>query len=77
MKIGLGLGLRERRKGTVNKLNIKGEDVEVGVKHSRTLWSLSPMSSAAFCLWNISQRISLIREVRKCRNEGKQSKKTK
>ena len=31
----------------------------------------------AFCPWkNVSQRISLIREVRKCRNKGKQSKET-
>ena len=29
----------------------------------------------AFCPWkNFSQRISLIREVRKCRNKGKESK---
>ena len=33
---------------------------------------------SAFCLWkNFSQRISLNREVRKCRNKGKQSNKTK
>ena len=31
-----------------------------------------------FCLWkNFSQRVSLIREVRKCRNKGKQFNKTK
>ena len=50
----------------------------LGVKWSRTLCSLPPMSSACFCLWkNFSQRISLIREVRKCRNKAKQSKEDK
>ena len=37
-----------------------------------------PCPLPAFCLWkNFSQRISLIREVRKCRNKRKQSKETK
>ena len=36
-----------------------------------------PCPQPAFCLCkNFSQRISLIREVRKCRNKGKQSNKT-
>ena len=33
-----------------------------------------PCSQIAICLWeNFSQKISLIREMRKCRNQGKQS----
>ena len=37
-----------------------------------------PCSQIAICLWeNFSQKISLIREMRKCRNKGKQSNKTK
>ena len=37
-----------------------------------------PCPLPAFCPWkNFSQRISLIREVRTCRNKGKQSKETK
>ena len=53
------------------------------VKWSRTLWSLPPANPhpcplPAFFLWkNISQKISLIREVWICRNKGKQSKETK
>ena len=40
---------------------------QVILKPSRTLWSLS--SAPSFCLWkNFSKRISLIREVRNCRN---------
>ena len=36
-----------------------------------------PCPQPAFCLWkNFSQRISLIRDLRKCRNKGKQSTKT-
>ena len=36
-----------------------------------------PCPLPAFCLWkNFSQRICLIREVRICRNKGKQSKET-
>jgi len=48
------------------------------MKWSRTLWVLSPMSSAGLCLWkNFSQRRCLIREVRKCRNKGIYSKEIK
>ena len=53
----------------------------IQMKWSRTLWSFLLMSSA--CLLsvkkkkNFSQRISLIREVRKYRDKGKQSNKTK
>ena len=37
-----------------------------------------PSPLPAFCLWkNFSQRINFIREVRTCRNKGKQSKETK
>lgn len=40
--------------------------------------SCPPCPLFAFCLWqNLRQRVSLIREVRKCRNKGKQSKETK
>ena len=46
------------------------------MKQSRTLWLLSPSlpcSHPAFCLWKIfSQRISWIREVRKCRSKEKE-----
>ena len=36
--------------------------------------ALLPCPQPAICLWkNFSQKISLIREVRKCRNKGKQS----
>ena len=48
------------------------------LKRNRTLWSMPPMSSA--CLLFVEKllpRISLIREVRQCRNKGKQSKGTK
>ena len=52
--------------------------VSVIMKQSRTLWSLPPMSSACFLsVERLRQRVSLIREVRTCRNKGKQSKKTK
>ena len=35
-----------------------------------------PRSQPAFCLWkNVNQSISLIRELRRCRNKGKQSNK--
>ena len=41
------------------------------LKQSRTLWSCPLSPRPAFCLWkNLSQKISLIREVRKCRNKG-------
>ena len=51
---------------------------KVLAKQSRTLWSCHPCTQPAFCLWkNFSQRVSLIREVRRCRNKGKQSKETK
>ena len=37
-----------------------------------------PCPQPSFCLWkNFSQGISLIREVRKCRNKGKPLKETK
>ena len=53
-------------------------EVHVLVKQSRTLWSPSKSSLPAFCLWkNFSQRISLMREVRKCRSKEKQSYRTK
>ena len=41
------------------------------MKWSRSPWSFPPLPCPlpTFCLWrNLSQRISLIREVRKCRN---------
>ena len=61
------------------KPNFRKEYFTVSLKQSRTLWSfLTPCPPPAFCLWkNLSQRISLIREVRKCRSKGKQSSKTK
>ena len=47
-------------------------------KRSRALRSLSPGPQPAFCLWkHFSQKVSLIREARKCRNRGKQSEETK
>ena len=47
------------------------------VKRSSTLWSSPPCPQPAFCLWkNFSPRISLIREMRKYRNKGRQSNKT-
>ena len=37
-----------------------------------------PCPQPAFCLWkNFSQRVSLIKEVKKCRKKGKPSKETK
>ena len=43
----------------------------------RDLVVLPPMSSAGLLsVENFSQRISLIREMRACRNKGKQSKET-
>ena len=48
------------------------------LKQNWTLWSFLPMSSVCLLSWkNFSQRISLIREVRKCTKRGKESKETK
>ena len=48
----------------------------VKMKRSRTLWSVPSTSSACLLsVRNLSQRISLIREVRQCRNKGKESNK--
>ena len=49
-----------------------------GIGTEQNFMVLSSMSSAwLLCVENLSQRISLIRETRRCTNKGKQSKKTK
>ena len=64
-------------KGPSHRL-LSPNSLSVLLKWSRTLWSplsTHPRPQPAFCLWKgFGLRISLIREVGTCRNEGKQSK---
>ena len=70
----------ETKKAKVIKIESGYQGIRDGerVKWSRTLRSIRPHPLLAFCLWkNFSQRISLIREVRKCRSREKQSNRTR
>ena len=46
--------------------------VDTKLKNVIVKHSITPKSSASFCLWkNFTQKINLIREVRKCRKKEK------